>query len=215
MSASCEFWQSLFRDGRIVIEGPPQWNPSGDRDTRLLLERFYKDYALTIAGPELPFVEEVAVAAARVVEMSVWYLASQTGTPEDLERDLLFPAGPGGASEQFSADLVLRYLPSIFQRARVLYPADRLPVILGEILRHWPLSGVLADLPDAPLRDLDFGGHPGLLLLYAERLAENLKPAWIRRGLAVPYLELVWAELGRDPALLARHDTPSRKPNGE
>ncbi len=206
MSTSGEFWQRLFTDGCIVFQDSPLGNPAAERDVLSLLKRIYQEYALEFAGPPLPVVGEVASQAARIVELSAWYLVSQAGTPEELERNLVLPAKPVGPADHLSADLTLQYLPSIYQRASVLYPADRLPALLGEILRRWPLSGVLADLPDAPLGDLDFGGHPGLLLLYAERLAENFKPAWIPHGLGAPYLDLVWAELGRDPALLVRRE---------
>jgi MoxR-vWA-beta-propeller ternary system domain bpX4 len=215
MSSSSEFWQQLFANGRIVFEGPPHGHPPADGDTLSLLERYYHEHALAIAGPSLPFVAEVAAIAARIVELSAWYLVSQTGTPEDLQRDIDIRAKPVGPADHLSADLTLQFLPDIYQRARVLYPADRLPALLGDILRRWPLSGVLADLPDEPLGDLDFGGHHGLLLLYAERLTENFKPAWIPRGLGAPYIELVWAELGQDPALLIHPNPASRSTNGE
>lgn len=210
MSISSEFWEHLFTTGCIEFEGLPHGNPSSDGDTLALLARFYMEYALEIAGPSLPFVEEVAAQGARVVELSAWYLVSQAGTPADLERDLALSAKPVRPADHLSADLTLQYLPSIYQRACKLFPADRLPALLGEILRQWPLSGVCADLPDAPLGDLDFGGHRGLLLLYAERLAESFKPAWIPRGLGVPYLELVWTELGQDPAQLVHRDQEAK-----
>jgi hypothetical protein len=40
------------------------------------------------------------------------------------------------------------------------------------------------------------GGHPGLLLLYAERLAEHLRPEWVPDGPARPYVELVFTQRG-------------------
>jgi hypothetical protein len=72
---------------------------------------------------------------------------------------------------------------------------------LAELLRRWPLTGVLADLEDGPLAPVELGGHPGLLLLYAERLAESPRPAWVPRGPALPFVEMVFAERGlRVPA---------------
>jgi hypothetical protein len=54
------------------------------------------------------------------------------------------------------------------------------------------LSGVLSDVEEEPLTSLDLGGHPGLRLLYAERLARNRKPAWFPpEGPAREYVELV------------------------
>ena len=75
---------------------------------------------------------------------------------------------------------------------------DKLTALLEEVLRRWPLSGVLADIDEAPLTPLTFGGHPGLLMLYAERLAQHEKPAWIPSGAAMEYVELVYADLGKD-----------------
>jgi hypothetical protein len=209
MSTSSNFWQRVFQDGSFLFDVAPRENPAKDRDTMLLLARFYQQHTLAIAGPSLKFVEDVAAHAARVVEWSAWYLVSQSGTLEDLDRDLAFPDEPRGPAEYLSADLTLQYLPSIYQRARALFPADRLTALLGDLLLRWPLSGVLADLPDAAPGNLEFGGHPGLLLCYAERLAENFKPAWMPRGLGVAYVEMVWTEMGRDPALLA----PARRAN--
>lgn len=37
---------------------------------------------------------------------------------------------------------------------------------------------MLSDIEEGPLVATDFGGHPGLLLVYAERLAANDRPAW-------------------------------------
>jgi hypothetical protein len=198
MTVAREFWQRLFTEGRIVMDGPP-----GEQESiTTLLEERHTDHLLTVAGPPVPFDPETAARAARLVHWAAWYLVSRAGTQVDLERNLVLASPQAGAAQHLSADLVLQYLPSIYHRARAVNPGDGLSVILAEILRRWPLSGVLADVPDGSLGDLDFGGHPGLLLLYAERLAENFKPGWIPRGLGAPYLELVWSELGKDPALL-------------
>jgi hypothetical protein len=68
---------------------------------------------------------------------------------------------------------------------------------LAHLLREWPLSGVLADLDEGPLTPSEFAGHPGLLLLYAERLAGSENPAWLPDKAARAYVELVWQELGK------------------
>src|SRR5262249_54286450 len=103
-----------------------------------------------------------------------------------------------------SADLTLRFLAPIHRRARGRDPADRLTSLLADILRRWPLSGVLADVEDEPLTSPDWGGHAGLWMLYAERLAQNEKPAWVPRESGLEFVQLVYAELGKDPAGLLR-----------
>jgi len=121
----------------------------------------------------------------------------QTEPAEELERRLTLPP-PRSAAEHLSADLLLRLLPALHRRARALAPADPLCGRLTAILRDWPLSGVLADVAEPPVGSLAFEGHPGLQLLYAERLARNFKPAWLpTEGQARAHCELVWQELGR------------------
>ena len=50
---------------------------------------------------------------------------------------------------------------------------------------------------DGPLAPPDLGGHPGLMLLYAERLARNEKPAWFPAGKPFEYVEWVFHGLGK------------------
>jgi hypothetical protein len=67
---------------------------------------------------------------------------------------------------------------------------------LEEVFRRWPLSGVLSDLDEGPTR-VDFAGHRGLCLLYAERLATNRRPGWVVEGEVREHIDLVFAETGR------------------
>jgi hypothetical protein len=85
---------------------------------------------------------------------------------------------------------------------RALAPDDPLAGLLANLLRQWPLSGVLSDVSEAPLTLPEFGGHPGLLLLYAERLARSEKPAWMPGGKGREYVELVFHGLGKDRSAL-------------
>src|SRR5205823_131332 len=94
-------------------------------------------------------------------------------------------------------DLMLRFLPQVYRRARGIAVDDVLAATLAQTLRRWPLSGVLSDVAEAPLTPLDLNGHPGLLLLYAERLAGNVKPAWLPAdGPVREQVDRVFAERG-------------------
>jgi hypothetical protein len=99
--------------------------------------------------------------------------------------------------------LLLRYVPAVHRRARALRPDDELAEALANLLRRWPLSGVLGDIDDGPLTPTDFAGHPGLCLLFAERLAHHEKAAWYPTGKAIEAVALVWHDLGRDTTTLA------------
>jgi hypothetical protein len=109
----------------------------------------------------------------------------------------LFSPGPDVA-DHATADVVLRFVAGVHRRARAIEPTGALTVRLEELLRRWPLSGVLAEIDAVPLVPVEFGGHHGLLLLYAERFAARPRPAWLVEGPAREYLDLI----------LARRDQP-------
>ena len=146
------------------------------------LKSAYTAYALDVAGPAVPFDPPTALAAAKVVQQACWFLVCRDEPDEAIDKGLALPGPPSSAAQHLSADLTLRYLSQIHRRAFALGPEDRLTNRLAELLRQWPLSGVLSTVLEAPQGDLEFGGHKGLLLLYAERLLVNEKPAWIPSG---------------------------------
>ena len=105
------------------------------------------------------------------------------------------------ASTHLSVDLTFRFLPQVLRRARGIDPGDALVTMIADVLRAWPLSGVLADLDEPPVepKSLGFSGHSGLMLLYAERLATHDRSTWRPAdGPALEYFELVAP--GRVPA---------------
>jgi hypothetical protein len=163
-----------------------------------LLGQTYGRYCLDIAGSPISIDGHIAVAAARFVNLSAWYLVRHDVGKNDLQRDLIMPDRPTTPSDHLSADLTFRFLPQIYSRARARAPDDALTQTLALTLRSWPLSGVLSPIDEAPLSPLAFGGHTGLALLYAERLAQNNKPNWHPvAGLARDYVELVYQASGK------------------
>jgi hypothetical protein len=187
MSVLTTFLRGVVYSGRMMFREP--WPAYPDADTAPMLEEAYRLHALGIAGPAIPFDARTALAAARVLCQAGWYVL-QANTPVN-RSDLTMPADPQSPSEHLSADLLLRYLPAVYRRARALRPSDELTGLLAELLRRWPLSGVLAIIEDGPLTPTDFGGHLGLQLLYAERLAAHEKPEWVPGGAALEAFELV------------------------
>src|SRR5207244_1425874 len=128
---------------------------------------------LGLAGPPVTLHVPTAQAAARFLANAAWFLGHFNETDAELRSALAFPEKPCSPGQHLSADLLFRYLPTILKRARALGAGDRLAPLLTEVLPYWPVSGVLADIAEVPAADLAFAGHPGLQLLYAERLAEH------------------------------------------
>jgi hypothetical protein len=192
MAAFVEFVRQLLEEGAVVLRERPQPSPADRIQAGELLQRAHANHRLDVAGPLLPF-DDVALVAAECVWWACWFLVQRGEPAEELDRCLPSLPAPTSAAQHLSADLTLRFLPQVHRRARALAVDDPLTRRLEQVLRRWPLSGVLADIGEAPLTCLEFG-HPGLLLLYAERLAKNVRPSWIPAGPALEYVEMIFAE---------------------
>jgi hypothetical protein len=202
MSHLADFLRLFLYEGRAVLRGPPEVPTEADPAAADVLRRAYAIHRLQVAGPPLDLDLPIARDAGALAHWACWLLVSHAEPEAEMERALTMLKRPRSAAEHLSADLVLRLLPSVHRRARAQSPADGLPELLSDLFRRWPLSGVLADVEEGPLTPPDFDGHSGLRLLYAERLAQHEKPAWVPRGAAAEHVELVWAAQGKDASAL-------------
>jgi hypothetical protein len=199
MTAFHEFLTQLLEQGTVVFRSPaaPRDRPTASAVADLA--QAFQTHSLSVAGRRIAFDPDVACAAAELVRQSSWALCNHDDRVAALAKRLKMPVSPVTPSQHLSADVTLRYLPQVLRRARGLDASDPLVGLIADVLRRWPLSGVLGDVDDGPLTPLDFGGHAGLLLLYAERLVERDRPSW-RPGepsRASDYYELVLAQHAR------------------
>jgi hypothetical protein len=210
MSTLTAFLQQLLYDGKVLLRERPRVIASEHAAARDLLATAYANVRLEVAGPPIAFDAETALAAGELVRQACWFLVHHGEPAAELDRTLHMPGEPVTAAQHLSADLVLRFLPQIHRRARASAPADRLTTLLAVVLRQWPLSGVLADVAETPTTSLDFDGHPGLMLLYAERLARHEKPEWVPTGRSLEYVSWVAPRVANQrvtkPVLLGEHD---------
>jgi hypothetical protein len=191
--------EALF-EGRVSLHAPPP--PAGDADAGKVLRQAHEAQMLALAGPPLIFDERTALAAALLFAHAGWYFLNPGLAIEAPEKTLGMPLAPTKPEHHLSADLALRFLPALLRRAEALQQEDVLPLALQRVLRQWPLSGVLSDIAEPPLTSVDFGTHPGLNFLYAERLAKHERPGWLPQGRGMQYVELVWEQLGKDVSVL-------------
>jgi hypothetical protein len=198
MAPLAEFLDRLLTDGSAVVRDRPA--PVQPPDQRAAAERLaaaYADFRLDVAGPSLPFDAPAALAAAEALWRACWFLLQRGEPPAEVEEALALPEPPVTAAQHLSSDLVLRFLPLVHRRARAIDADDVLSTWLTRLLRQAPLSGVLSDVEEGPAAPVELGGHAGLLLLYAERLADNPRPAWVPEGgPARAHVELIFAERG-------------------
>ena len=161
-----------------------------------------------ITGPKIPFEPDVAFSAAEILRQASWFLVSNEAPREEVKAKLQMPRGPKTPGYHLSGDLTFQYLPTLHRRALARDVNDVVTQCLGELLRQWPLSGVLSVLEDAPSTPLDFG-HAGLWLCYAERYAQHPRSAWLPSGLGLESVELAWQECGLKLAVLETWKGPA------
>jgi hypothetical protein len=196
MAIFVEFLERLLKEGTVVLRARPRMEARELKPAEKLLAAAYEEHRLDVAGPLIDFDPSMALAAAKCLWFACWFLLHRGDPPDEIEKCLDPPSPPESAAHHLSTDLILRFASQVHRRARKLDPADILTKRLEQMLRTHPLSGVLADLEEGPLAPIRLDDHPGLQLLYAERLAENIRPAWVPEGPALAYVEMVFAERG-------------------
>jgi len=191
------FVRSLLFEGRLYVGAAAAWELSDDGLD--VLKAALAIEASHLPGPPLTASLEVLIPAVHVVYRFARRFLHPELTPVQTDQTLYMTHPPRSAAEHFSGDIVFRFLPALYQRALSRAADDELVKSLKQLLRVWPLSGVLADISEPPLTPLDFGGHAGVSFLFAERLAERERSAWFPTGPEGDYAEMVWHALGKPP----------------
>jgi hypothetical protein len=158
--------ERIFSEGVSMLDAAP-----GRAGAAEVLRRAFARHAEDVAGPAIPLHLPTAQAAAEYLAAACWALG-EGGIRPACE----LPGEPNSPSEHLSADLCLRLLPGLLRRQ----PGSELAEHIAATLARWPLSGVLAELPGPPAK-LEFA-HPGLEMLYAERLSVGASAGWVPVG---------------------------------
>ncbi len=174
MSAFVEWLAVVVADGESVLASRPVARDEDRRRACQLLEKCFRVAVLDVAGPPIEFDPETAWRSATVLAAACWNLISDDELPLPQVPDPRVTPG-----SHFSADLTFRFLPSVLSRARTHGSEDPLANRVVDILRRWPLSGVLADIAEPPTILANFPDHAGLRMLYAERLVTRPRPGWV------------------------------------
>ena len=173
-----QFVQTLLETGQAAFWGRPEPPRTASAELIALLKREYHRERLRRPGVSPPFAAATAARAAELTRQACWFLASRDEAVEIVQRRIRLAIADPTPSDHASADLTLRYLPVIHRRARNLRPDDPLAQALSDLLRAFPLSGVLSAVAEPPTVSLEFGGSMALMMDYAERWAANPKPEW-------------------------------------
>lgn len=173
-----QFVQTLLEKGQAMFLGRPEPPRTAPPELIAILKREYDRERLRRPGNSPPFSAATAARAAELTRQACWFLVSREEPDELVKRRVRLAIADPSPSDHASADLTLRYLSVIHRRACGFRLDDPLVLALSDVLRAFPLSGVLTAIHDPPTASLEFGGSLALMMDYAERWAANPKPEW-------------------------------------
>lgn len=164
------FVQTLLTDGKITVDGALSAFEEDDlSDSAKLLSRFYEEDIVHMPLTAPAFEAGPAVWAAKHLYLSLQLIVLRELPPQTIEESLEPFNGEISPSSIYSADLVLRYLPDIFNLARGLAPADIMVTKMAESAAYWPFSSVGIPLQQE-IDDSIILNHPSLKTAYIDRI---------------------------------------------
>lgn len=167
------FITGLLEQGSVTLEKdlfPFDANDRIEAEAKLL--RFYERDRYNMPGTVPPFDQNAALWAATYMYRTIQFMLMRDLGEKELAEHLHDFAQPRDAAAMYSADLVLRFLPDVFNLARGLSPDDPLVLRLKKTAAQFPLSSVPVEIPD----DTDLQQvmeHRSLRLAYTDRIIKH------------------------------------------
>jgi hypothetical protein len=164
------FIEGLVKEGKVSINGALSSIEPGDIEEAMeLLRTNYEEDILELPNVAPAWSEKAALWAAKYFFHAVQFTVLRDKGKEIIEQHLKpFPLEIR-AEEIYSADLILRNLPSLFDLAKGLAPADFLVKNLMGLAKAWPYSSVGITL-EGEINDKSILSHPSLRQVYIDRI---------------------------------------------
>jgi MoxR-vWA-beta-propeller ternary system domain bpX4 len=162
------FIRGLTNDGRIIVSAEPISPP--DESVLPALVELNERAQAELAGRGPGFSSEAALWAANLLyQICQFVVCREIGEAQMAAAFAVECPISRGPATDWSVDLLLRHLPSLFRLSRQLSNGDPLIEELKKIAAAWPLSSVgISDLSDLQLDT--FMDNPALARLYADRI---------------------------------------------
>ena len=160
------FVTQLLQAGSVVLS--PVLVPFGLEDlaaTGDLLEKYHRWDAMNMPLQAPDFDARAAVWAAQYLCRALQFVMVRNLGEELMQAHLKAYDRPIDAAAAYSADLCLRYLPTVFNLAKGLSPTDPLVTDMTKNAEMWPFSTI--GIQHAAEFAID---HPSLKLAYADRI---------------------------------------------
>jgi hypothetical protein len=171
------FIQQLLSQGTVSVQsGIIPFIASDEKETIKILQEYYSQDILEMPGTAPAFDEAAALWAAKYFYTSVQLTVLRDEGEAVVNEKLQAFAETITTDAIYSADLILRYLPTLLQLAKGLSPADVLVKALEQTAADWPFSSTDIEIAGVKNEDIIFT-HPSLTITYTDRLiaAKNSK----------------------------------------
>jgi len=168
-----DFLRQLQQDGTAVVHtSTDAFSAADERQAKAFLRQQEERERLHWPGVAPAFNEAAAIWAATFLFRAAQFFVYRDFEEKQLRKSLCPYPEQLGASEIYSADLCLRHLPRLHQKAKALAPADVLVKLLEQTARQFPLSsvGISAEGPWAVHTLL---AHPSLRSMYTDRVIDH------------------------------------------
>lgn len=196
------FIKDLLGSGTVCIKR--MLTPFSEEDlqaARNVLYEYYQQDILDMPHTAPAYSDEAAIWAARYFYQSLQLTVIREAGEELIEETLTDYHGPITPEAIYSADLILRHLPSLFRLSKGLAPGDILVKKLSDTAAKWPFSSVGID-PETTVYDTVILAHPSLKQAYIDRIIEQKDSKRINspetrnylRETTGDYLPVLWPE---------------------
>lgn len=167
------FLATLFESGSVQVPQAREISRAEREEASEVLAEFERAYRLSLAGTPPAFELETACHAAETLYRLCQCLVYRELDPHLVLSPQTLPhGGPLTAADDYSADLVFRFLPDVWRLARDASENDPLVLLVLELATRWPLSSVgIPGLADSAIER--FAGDRFLLILYVDRIIKR------------------------------------------
>lgn len=165
-----DFLYGLIDEGVVSVAG--EVTPFDETDNELAVEILKQYYARDIV--DMPYTPPAFNATAALWGAQYIYLCTQLTVLRQLGEEEVKNYLKGyeenlSPEVVYSADLMLRFLPQLFNLAKGLAPADILVTIMQNTATNWPFSSVGIEVTETFNTAIIFQ-HPTLKYSYADRI---------------------------------------------
>lgn len=168
-----DFLRQLQQDGTAVVHASTDaFSTADQQQAKAFLRQQEERERLHWPGVVPAFNEDAAIWAATFLFRAAQFFVHRDFEEKQLRKSLCPYPKQLGAAEAYSADLCLRHLPRLHQKAKALAPADVLVELLEQTARQFPLSSVGINA-EGPWAVAPLLAHPSLRLMYTDRVIEH------------------------------------------